>query len=81
MLRPFSPEEGRVREMEIRTAVTRAVRGREASCASSARPPCEKSSAGPAIALAAALRRLADRLDARPVPGSPAPSARGVATS
>ena len=74
MLRPFSPEEGRAREMEIRAAVARAVRDRNEGTAPSRR------SGRSAVALATALRRLADRLDARPVPGSSAPSARGMAT-
>jgi hypothetical protein len=75
MLRPYSPEEGRVREMEIRAAVVRAARDRRDGGV----PP--GSSRGLSTAIAAGLRRLADRLDAGSVPGSPAPSARGVATS
>jgi hypothetical protein len=72
MLRPFSPEEGRVREMEIRAAVARKARTLRDGA-----PPSAGTAGRPAIALAAALRRVADRLDARPAPGRSAP---GVAS-
>jgi hypothetical protein len=73
MIRPFGPEMEQARELEVRAALVRAQRIRPESAEPS------RSSGRTALALATALRRVANRLDSSGAPG-PQPAAVSGAT-
>jgi hypothetical protein len=58
MMRPYGPELDRTRELEARAALVRALRSRDEGAAPARR------ARRPAVAVAGALRRVANRLDA-----------------
>jgi hypothetical protein len=66
MMRPYGPEIDPTRELEVRAALVRALRTRDEGTAPA------RSTRRPAQALAGALRRAANRLDA---PGTTTPAA------